>query len=184
MKKIIETQRLILREIELSDKKGLFDLDSKPEVHRYIGTKPLQTLEEAVEVIELIQKQYQENGIGRWAVIDKASQEFLGWSGLKYFRTSLNNRIHFYDLGYRFIPKYWGKGFATEAGQAWVDYAFNILEQEQLYAAVDPDNIGSKNVLLKLGFKEKERFDYDGMPADWFELTRADWKAKLEQIKL
>jgi [ribosomal protein S5]-alanine N-acetyltransferase len=67
----IETERLILREIVPTDVDGLFELDSDPEVHRYLGNKTIDSREKIVELIEFIRKQYADNGIGRWAIIDK-----------------------------------------------------------------------------------------------------------------
>ena len=175
MEKIIETERLILREVDYLDQEGLFDLDSRPEVHRYIGTQPLTELSQALEVIDVLQEQYKENGIGRWAVLDKVSQEFLGWSGLKLWKEPLNGLRNIYELGYRFIPKYWGKGYATESAQAWVNYAFEVLEVPTLYAITDPENVNSKKVLQKVGFIEGAPFDFEGEEVSWFELSRSDW---------
>ena len=175
MEKIIETERLILREVDYLDKEGLFDLDSKPEVHRYIGTKPLTQIDQALDVVRLLQSQYKKNGIGRWAVIDKLSQEFLGWSGLKLWNEPLNNHCGVYELGYRFIPKYWGKGYATESAQAWVDYAFEVLNVNTLYAITDPENTNSKQVLRKVGFLEGALFDFEGEQTSWFELPKSNW---------
>ncbi len=175
MEKIIETARLILREVEDLDQEGLFDLDSKAEVHRYIGTKPLTHLDQALDTVRLLQKQYRENGIGRWAVIDKKTQAFLGWSGLKLWKAPLNNHCNVYELGYRFIPKYWGKGYATESAQAWVDHAFELLEINALYALTDPENTSSKQVLQKVGFIEGAPFDFQGETCSWFELPKSNW---------
>jgi len=171
MEKIIETKRLILREVNWSDQEGLFDLDSRPEVHRYIGTKPLTHKEQALDIVRILQQQYKENGIGRWAVIDKLSQAFLGWSGLKFWKEPLNNCCNIYELGYRFIPKYWGKGYATESAQAWVDYALDVLKVEKLYAITDPENIASKHVLEKIGFIEGVSFYFEEEETSWFELS-------------
>ncbi|MFT5647536.1 MAG: ribosomal-protein-alanine N-acetyltransferase [Aureispira sp.] len=175
MEKIIETERLILREVNDLDQEGLFDLDSKPEVHQYIGTKPLIHIDQALDVVRRLQSQYKKNGIGRWAVIDKLSQEFLGWSGLKLWDEPLNNQYPIYELGYRFIPKYWGKGYATESAKAWVDYAFELLNVNTLYAITDPENINSKRVLQKVGFIEGTPFNFEGEQVSWFELPKSNW---------
>lgn len=175
MEKIIETARLILREVNLSDQQDLFDLDREEAVHKYIGTKPLTDISQALTTVQVLQKQYKENGIARWAVIDKTAETFLGWSGLKLWKEPLNGRVNVYELGYRFIPKYWGKGYATESARAWVDYTFNILKQETLYAITDPANKSSKHVLRKLGFAEGKFFEFEGEEVSWFELSKVEW---------
>jgi RimJ/RimL family protein N-acetyltransferase len=66
-----ETERLILREIVPADVDGLFELDSDPEVHRYLGNKTIDSKEKILEIITFIRLQYADNGIGRWAIIDR-----------------------------------------------------------------------------------------------------------------
>ncbi|MES2589577.1 MAG: GNAT family N-acetyltransferase [Bacteroidota bacterium] len=124
---MLETERLYLRKIETSDDVAMFELDSNPEVCTYLGNKPVKDMEEIRSIIQMIHKQYEENGIGRWAVIEKASNNFIGWSGLKLVKEPINNQVNFYDLGYRFMPRYWNKGYASEAAKAWIDFAFNEL---------------------------------------------------------
>ncbi len=179
---ILETERLLLRELVLEDQQDLFELDSDPAVHRYIENTPVKSIEEIVKVIEMLLQQYKENGIARWAVIDKETKECIGWSGLKYFKDSLNNHIHFYELGYRFKQKHWGKGFATESARAILSHGFQELNIKSIYAITHPENFNSKHVLQKLGFKFIEIFDYDGDPTCWFELTKRDWVNSLLNI--
>jgi len=64
--------------------------------------------------------------------------EGIGWAGLKYFREPLNKHVNFYELGYRFKRKHWGKGFATEASTAILDYGFKNLNADKIYAITDP----------------------------------------------
>ena len=113
MKYNLETDRLIIREIREADLDGIFELDSSTEVHKYLGNKPIKTKEEAKNTIQFIREQYIERGIGRFAVIEKKSGEFIGWSGFKLNRgkkETLNGFDNFIDIGYRLIPKYWKKG--------------------------------------------------------------------------
>ena len=57
----------------------------------------------------MIRQQYIDNGIDRWAIINKETNDFIGWTGLKFVTETTNNHINFYDLGYRLIEKYWAK---------------------------------------------------------------------------
>ncbi|WP_353096294.1 GNAT family N-acetyltransferase [Empedobacter brevis] len=178
MKIWAETERLILREVDYTDQNDLFEMDADPEVHLYIENNPVKLIGEITKAIEMLKKQYQENGIARWAVVDKTTNECVGWCGLKYFNQPLNNHHHFYELGYRFKKKHWGKGFATESSAAVLDYGFKNLDTDKIYAITDPENINSKKVLTKLGFDFQETFDYEGDPTDWFELKKATWETK------
>jgi [ribosomal protein S5]-alanine N-acetyltransferase len=173
----LETQRLILRELDFSDQKDLFEMDSDPEVHLFIGNNPVKSMDEITGVIQMLRAQYKENGIARWAVVDKITKECVGWSGLKYVNQSVNNVRNFYELGYRFKRKHWGKGFATESSIAVVNYGFENLKIDAIFAMTDPKNENSIKVLTKLGFHFLETFDYEGDPTNWFELKRKTWEA-------
>src|SRR4051812_29243148 len=123
MKIIIETERLILREILPTDIDGFFELDCDPEVHRYLGNKPVKEKEQIIDVIKSIRQQYLDNGIGRWAIMHKQTGSFIGWAGLKFVTELINNHVNYYDLGYRLIKKYWAQGIATETATASLSYA-------------------------------------------------------------
>ena len=173
--KQIETERLILREFLASDEDRFFEMDSNPEVVKYIQP-PAQEMEQIRDNIANVQNQYRENGIGRWAVIEKESGLFIGWSGFRYYRETVNNHSDFYDLGYRFMPEYWGKGYATETCIAWMKYGFEHFNKDTFYATTHVDHEASKNVLKKVGFKCIETFDDDGDPTDWLKVTKEDWQ--------
>lgn len=174
MKIFAETDRLIMRELLPSDAAGIFALDSDPEVHRYLGNNPIKTIEQAEAAIAGIRQQYETNGIGRWAVIDKSGQEFVGWSGLKY-ETQIRS-YPYYDLGYRLRPKFWKQGIATETAQLALAYGFNTLGWEIICAAADPANIGSNRVLQKIGMQAGDPFEFEGMMINWYELTQSQWQ--------
>ena len=167
-----ETERLILRKILPSDEDRLFLLDSNPDVLKYIGVPVVENIDQIRSLIEMLQIQYHENGIGRWAVIEKESGLIIGWSGLKYYTETLNNHSNFYDLGYRFLPEYWGRGYATETSNFWLEYAFNTLNQTEVFATTDINHKASKNVLQKVGFKWIETFDDEGDLTDWWKIEK------------
>lgn len=170
----IETERLFLREFQLDDTEGLFELDSNPLVHQYLGTKPLSNIEQAKEVICFIQKQYSENGIGRWALIRKSDEQFLGWAGLKFIKEATNGYINFYDLGYRLIPKYWGIGYATEAAKAALKFGFDELEPEYIYGITEVNNTASQNVLQKCGLGKINNFEMSGELLSWHQIKKPE----------
>lgn len=176
MKIFAETERLILREILPSDLEGMFELDSDPEVHKYLGNQPVTEREQISQVIQFIRQQYVDNGIGRWAIIHKKTNDFVGWTGLKYVKESINNHTNYYDLGYRIMRKYWGQGMATESAIASLKYAFDQLKVNEVYAMVDCDNDRSNKVLNKVGLRFMERFDFEGIEHNWYKIEKADYE--------
>lgn len=178
MKIFTETERLILREILPTDIDGMFELDSDPDVHRYLGNKPVKNKEQIVEVIRFIRQQYIENGIGRWAIIDKKTNNFIGWTGLKFITEKTNNHINYYDLGYRLIKKYWGQGIATETAIASLEFAFDKLNAIEVYGMADCENIDSNKILKKVGLKFMETFDFEGIKHNWYKIERAEFENK------
>jgi len=156
-----------------SDVQDLFELDSDPLVSKYLG-EPVQELQETIDAIENIRQQYVDSGIGRYAVIDKATQALMGWSGLKLEKAVRD--FNYYDLGYRFKPQYWGKGIATETTLASVKYGFEDLKLEEICAAADCDNNASNVVLKKAGLKFSEHFQYVDTKHNWYKIDRKGWE--------
>ncbi|WP_378185216.1 GNAT family N-acetyltransferase [Aquimarina sp. W85] len=176
MLKYIETDRLICRELLDTDIYGMYTLDSNPSVHIYLGNNPVTDISKSQEYIANIQSQYRQNGIGRWAVIEKASGTFIGWSGLKLITDEINKQSNYHDLGYRFIQDYWGKGYATETAEAFLKYGFKILELKKICAIADVANISSNKVLHKIGMHPINTFQYNGVLHNFYELTKSCWQ--------
>jgi len=173
MKFHIETERLLLRELRLTDLPGMFALDSDPEVHKYLGNKPVKSINESKKILESVLTQYKERGIGRFAVIEKSTGDFVGWSGLRLnTEYNMNGFTEYYDVGYRLIKRFWGKGYATESGKASIDYAFNVLKLPEIYATTEIGNQASHNALLKLGlhYVEDFYFEQEQMNLRWYKL--------------
>jgi [ribosomal protein S5]-alanine N-acetyltransferase len=113
------TDHLLLRPLTAADAPGMFALDSDPAVRRYlggIGGPQAASVADSLATIAYIQAQYAATGLGRWAVVLRATGEFMGWAGLKLVAGPVNEQRDFYDLGYRFLPRYWGQGYATRPG--------------------------------------------------------------------
>lgn len=175
---MLETPRLILREMNEGDAAGLWELESNPEVHRYLGNEPLRDKAGIEKMIESSLRQYKENGIGRWAAIEKESGDFIGWTGLKFVKNETNGHINYYDLGYRFIQKYWGKGYAYETAEASVKHAFVTMQLKEIFAMADVENNASNKVLKKSGLKFIENFNFNGVEHHWYHLLKIDWERR------
>ncbi|MFK5889168.1 MAG: GNAT family N-acetyltransferase [Flavobacteriaceae bacterium] len=156
MHNILETERLILREFNSSDSKGLFELNSDMEVLKYTGDKPFQSELEALRFIENY-SDYKKNGFGRWAVIYKDTKGFLGWCGLK-----LNND-GLVDIGFRFFKKTWNNGLATESAKAVLDYGFDVLNLNEIIGRSSVENKASIRVLEKINMKFWKIENYENL---------------------
>jgi len=178
MKFYVETERLILREFQETDINGIFELDSNPEVHKYLGNNPIKTKDQALKYIQFIIQQYSDHGIGRFVAIEKATGDFIGWSGLKLNageKEALNGMQDFIDIGYRFIPRYWGKGYATESSLALLDYGFKEKKYDTIYGAAETDNLASNHILQKIGLRFVNDFFWEEVPCKWYALKKADY---------
>jgi RimJ/RimL family protein N-acetyltransferase len=162
---LFQSNRLLFRQFTLDDAKLLVDLNSDPEVMKYLH-EPETTMENASQVLrDIILPQY-ERGLGRWAVFLKYTEEFIGWCGLKYLAES--NEI---DLGYRFKKEYWGKGYATEAAKTCISYAFAHLNVQKIIARAHIDNSASLHVIEKCGMNFLREGIVDSCPVKTYELV-------------
>ena len=175
MNLILKTERLILRELKISDAEAFFAMDSNPNVHKYLWNKPVQKIEGINEIIESVRKQYVDNGIGRFAMISKETNEFIGWAALKYNTEIVNNKVNFYDIGYRLDEKFWGKGYASEATFAWLKYAFETMNIKTMEAAAHSENAASNRILQKIGMQMTEIYLEDGVSWNWYQLDNVNY---------
>eukprot|EP01040_Poterioochromonas_malhamensis_P001047 gene1049-1111_t len=174
----LETERLILRELILDDVHYMFELDSNEQVQQYCEKCPLTSPDQSREIIERIRKQYEENGIGRWIVFVKETNEFIGWAGLK-MESDVNGHERFVDLGFRILPQYWNRGYMTEAAKALVQYGFNTMKYDKICAWILSDNPGSIRVVEKAGLKRISNFVYEDEENEWYEITREEYLSSI-----
>lgn len=167
MSYLIETERLYLRRLTESDANDLFELDSNPKVHKYLGNNPVKSIEESQNQIKNVLKQYEEFGIGRLAMINKETNEFIGWSGIKFER-ELRKEFDYYDLGYRLKEICWGHGYATEAAIGSLEYGFNELRLNEINACADVNHVVSNKILKKIGFITDGTFTFEGSLINWY----------------
>lgn len=143
---ILQSPRLYFREFTEDDTLLLFELNSNPNVIKYVHEAE-PTPENINDTLQNnIFQQYKLYGHGRWAVHLKSNNEFIGWCGLKYIKEA--DEI---DLGYRFKEQYWGKGYGFEAVKATIDYGFSKLKLKRIVATALPQNIASWKIMEKCG---------------------------------
>ena len=171
MKIIITTERLYIREKTADDAENAYLLNLDPEVIKYTGDPPFESIE-AAKIFLQNYNHYTKYGFGRWAVIDKANNEYLGWCGLKY-SADLNE----YDIGFRFFKLHWNKGYATEAAQACLKLGFEDFKMEKIVGRAMKQNLGSIRVLQKLGMTYTGTFDFDKHEGELYSLTKENFLA-------
>ena len=159
---ILETERMVLREMDINDVKNLQGIFSDPEAMRYYPK--LKTVEETEEWIRWNRLSYRAYRFGLWIAILKETGAFAGQCGLVMQKVDDEPEI---EVGYLFLRQYWGQGLATEAARACRDYAVNCvghnrLGYTRLVSLIDPRNLASKRVAEKIGMmREKETIMFD-----------------------
>lgn len=166
-KTILETDRVRLTEILPEDMALLQDLDSDPEVMRFInGGKP-STEEDHKAAMErvLAIKDKHGNRFGVWPAFEKSSNEFMGWF---LFRPDKKrpDEISDIELGYRLKKKFWGQGFASEVSRAIIAYGFTLPEVKSIFAIALKANFGSWNVMKKMGMEFVDEYVEDQFPGE------------------
>ena len=147
--KILETERLILRQLTTDDAEFILELVNDPSFIRNIGDRNVRTIEDACAyILKGPVASYAKNGFGLYLVQLKETGESIGMCGL-IKRDTLED----VDIGYALLPRYWAKGYAVEAARATMAYGKDVIGLKRLVAIVDPANEGSIRVLDKLGLR-------------------------------
>ncbi len=143
---MLETERLKMRPLVESDVDDIFAMRSDEEIMRFI--REPQARDESFDWIKLVSARWHKDKLGFCAVIEKATDRFLGWCGI--WRLKETGEI---EIGYAIDKAHWGKGFATEAAAGFMRYAFDELNAERLVAVARPENTASRRVMEKLGMR-------------------------------
>lgn len=146
----LETERLVLKFPTMADFENLLALRSNPDVMRYIGDGSIHQAEQVEHFLSLAIAYQERYGIGFCSVFEKSSDRFIGQAGL--FHLGFDDTQADIEVAYRLLPKFWGKGYATELTKALIHWGFTHLSVKKLVAAAHPDNFGSQKVLKKSGF--------------------------------
>ncbi len=153
---ILETPRLLLRNLTMNDLDDLFALYRDPEVRKFFPDGTLtyeQTKEELRWIIDVYYGKY---GFGLWATIHKETGAFIGRCGLIPWTLEGRSEV---EVAYLLAKTYWGQGLATEAAQAILGYGFERLPVERLICVIDPENRASVKVATKIGMTYKKEVE-------------------------
>lgn len=152
------TERLLVRHFQPIDLDDFAALCADPQVMRFVGDGTTLPRGEVERWIDICQVKYATRGYGTSAVFEKATGAFIGYCGV----VRAPDR-DFDELIYVYHVATWGKGYATEAGRAMLNYVFAHSALDRIYATIHPDNAASIHVALKLGFQyNRQEIDEDG----------------------
>jgi RimJ/RimL family protein N-acetyltransferase len=186
MQIFLETERLVLRRFTEADVDNLFDLDSDPEVMRFLtGGKPTPREVIRNEPLPRILHYYERfAGFGFWAAIEKSTGEFLGWFE---FRPPEGGGPDEVELGFRLRRSAWGKGYATEGSRALIRKGFTELGVRRVVAQTMAVNTASRRVMEKAGLTLVRTFHQEWQEpiegAEQGEVEYALTKAAWEQLE-
>jgi len=154
----IATSRLILRPFTEEDVDPLHRILSARDILRYFPNPNPPTRDKVEKLISAQLKHWEEHGYGWWAVEPRWKKQLIGWSGLQFLPETEE-----VEVGYLLDQAFWGKGLATEAAQACLQYGFENFDVESIVAIVHPDNTASQRVIEKLGMSFVDQAHYFGM---------------------
>ena len=159
---VLETERLRLRKLAPQDLDSLLEIYGDPLAMRYFPK--VYTREEVREhFLERNLARYADPGHGLYAVERKEDGEFLGLAGPTLQEVEGQTYI---EVGYHFKPAAWGKGYATEAARACMQYAFDRLGAQQVVSFIGPRNEPSQRVAQRNGLRLEKRILWRGLPHD------------------
>ena len=152
MQVFLETERMVLRRFTAADADHLFDLDSDPEVMRFLtGGRPTSREVIQNDILPAFLSSYEPvSGLGVFAAIEKESGGFLGWFGFRPKDAARPNEV---ALGYRLRRAVWGQGYATEGARALIRKGFTELGMQRVIATTYQDNLASRRVMEKAGLR-------------------------------
>jgi [ribosomal protein S5]-alanine N-acetyltransferase len=177
---VIETERLLLEPLDASRLEDFVALTADPDTMRYWHPDGQFGRDAAERNFEASLERLRQHGFGRRWIVAKEGGAGLGFTETKYFGESCDDvSPDEVEIGWMLTPAIWGEGFATEAGSAVRDEAFDRLELESIVAVHHPANAASGRVMEKLGMTfERDVVTRDGWPYRLYRLTREQWASR------
>lgn len=175
----INTPRLQFRPLTIDDLDHLAPIYQNRDVMRYrIYSKP--ALREQTETkLNAMLAHWKQYGFGRWAILDRSTQKFIGHAGLEHVAAFSE-----VEINYLLARSYWRQGLATEAATAILHYGFDTLRLDRVIALAHPENSASCRVLEKIGLHYQKTVELYGFTWRYYDLNRDQWNASSKESEL
>jgi RimJ/RimL family protein N-acetyltransferase len=170
----ITTSRLILRAFTKEDVEPLHRILGEEDVLRYFPNPNPPSQDQVGKLISSQLKHWAEHGYGWWAVEPRWENSLIGWSGLQFLPETKE-----VEVAYLLDKAFWGKGLASEAAQASLQFGFENFELESIVAIVHPENIASQRVIEKLGMSFVDQARYFGMDCYRYSIDRSSFGSEV-----
>ena len=174
---ILETERLILDTWQSADWAAFRPIATDPEVMRYITGGAPWTDEQVRNFVERQVKLYSERGFCRWKLLDKTSEEMIGFCGVGFWRDAPDP-----EIGWWLARRYWGHGLASEAARTALLDAFERVGLERIISVARPENAASIRIMEKLGLKLECEFENEGVRIVRYATSRSQYCLRTQPL--
>jgi ribosomal-protein-alanine N-acetyltransferase len=170
---VIETPRLLLRELTDEDHAALLEMYQDPRMNRFLGGPPPPKDEYWRGIRETWPAYYGRHGFGLWATVRRDDGRLLGRCGLLSQVVDGERQV---EVSYALSPEFWGRGYATEAAAASRDWAFRTLDVPHVISLIVPENTASIAVAERNGMRFWKTAEYRGLHPCVYRITREEWE--------
>lgn len=164
----LRTSRLTLRPLQPNDAEALHRIYQTEGVLRYFPNPIAPPLEKVQRLITAQQVHWETQGYGNWGLLPDGEEEIIGWAGLQYLL-----ELDETEVGFLLDQPFWGRGYATEAALASLQFGFEHFSLDHMIALVHPDNLASQRVIEKCGMTYMETISLWGMELMRFRIERS-----------
>jgi len=168
----IETERLLLRTYKADDLETVYRLASDPHITRFFPDGSNISREDVLSSLPRRVERWEKQGFGQFGVFEKQTEKLIGYCGLQYLDNTPEVEIY-----YGLFHEYWGKGIATEAARAVLDFGFEQVKLARIVGVTHPKNIASQKILQKIGLKREKTARFYDMDVVYFAVSAEEyWK--------
>ena len=167
---ISSSDNFTMRPIQISDLEDLVKIWADPEVTRFLPSQGLPiSREDTAKSLQSFVEHWQQKKYGVWAIVERGSSQTIGYCGLRYL-----NQLDEVEVLYGLAKAYWGKGIATKAAKAAVEFGFEIINLDRVIAMALPDNVASIKVINNVGLQYEKQIHMFGLEVLYYSMTNKE----------